>query len=196
VTNVLVLRDRHFVRCALAIFAGRQTERKLPGVRKLVYLSLGSNVGDREGNLSEAIKRLGRIGTVQAVSSFYETEPVETAPQPWFLNCALALETEQMPKQLLSSVLNIEREMGRRRHTPSAKGPREIDIDILLFGKSTIDTKHLTIPHPAMHERRFVLQPLAEIAPDQRHPVFKLTVRELLEALPPGQVVRKLSSRP
>jgi 2-amino-4-hydroxy-6-hydroxymethyldihydropteridine diphosphokinase len=101
-----------------------------------------------------------------------------------------------MPKQLLSSVLNIEQEMGRRRHPSPPKGPREIDIDILLFGNSTIDTKQLTIPHPAMHERRFVLQPLAEIAPDQRHPVFKRTIRELLEALPPGQVVRKLSSRP
>lgn len=164
-------------------------------MRKLVYLSLGSNVGDREANLRAAIERLGGIGAVQTVSSFYQTEPVETTPQPWFLNCAVALETEKMPKQLLSSVLNIEQEMGRRRQASPLKGPREIDIDILLFGKSIIDTKQLTIPHPAMQERRFVLQPLAEIAPDQRHPVLKRTIRELLEALPPGQVVRKISSR-
>jgi len=162
-------------------------------VRKLVYLSLGSNVGNREANLRQAISRLGTIGRVQKVSSFYETEPVEFVAQPWFLNCALALETEKMPKQLLSSILQIEQEMGRRRE--QKKGPRTIDIDILLFGSSVIDTKDLTIPHPAMHERRFVLEALAEIAPEQRHPIFKRTVRELREALPAGQSVRKINSQ-
>lgn len=161
-------------------------------MRKLVYLSLGSNLGDREGNLRQAVERLRRIGEVRAVSSIYETEPVDVARQPWFLNCVVALETEKMPKQLLSSVMNIEQEMGRRRQTVQPKGPREIDIDILLFGKSIIDTKQLTIPHPAMHERRFVLQPLAEIAPEQRHPVLKRNVREMLDALPAGQAVRKI----
>jgi 2-amino-4-hydroxy-6-hydroxymethyldihydropteridine diphosphokinase len=162
-------------------------------VRKLVYLSLGSNVGDREANLREAISRLGAIGRVQKVSSFYETEPVEFVAQPWFLNCAVALETEKMPKQFLSAILQIEQEMGRRRE--QKKGPRTIDIDILLFGSSVIDTKDLTIPHPAMHERRFVLEPLAEIAPEQRHPIFKRTARELREALPAGQSVRKINSQ-
>ena len=162
-------------------------------MRKLVYLSLGSNVGNREANLRQAISRLGTIGRVQKVSSFYETEPVEFVAQPWFLNCALALETEKMPKQLLSSILQIEQEMGRRRE--QKKGPRTIDIDILLFGSSVIDTKDLTIPHPAMHERRFVLEALAEIAPEQRHPIFKRTVRELREALPAGQSVRKINSQ-
>jgi len=162
-------------------------------VRKLVYLSLGSNVGNREANLRQAISRLGTIGRVQKVSSFYETEPVEFVAQPWFLNCALALETEKMPKQLLSSILQIEQEMGRRRE--QKKGPRTIDIDILLFGSSVIDTKDLTIPHPAMHERRFVLEALAEIAPEQRHPIFKRTVRELREALPAGPSVRKINSQ-
>jgi 2-amino-4-hydroxy-6-hydroxymethyldihydropteridine diphosphokinase len=159
-------------------------------VRKLVYLSLGSNLGDRQANLADAIERLRRIGDVVAVSSFYETEPVELAAQPWFLNCAVALETEKMPKQLLGAVLDIEKELGRRRE--QKKGPRTIDIDILLFGNSTVNTQDLKIPHPAMQERRFVLEPLAEIAPEQRHPVFKRTIRELRDALPAGQAVRKL----
>jgi 2-amino-4-hydroxy-6-hydroxymethyldihydropteridine diphosphokinase len=160
-------------------------------VRKLVYLSLGSNLGDRQANLHHALSRLATLGKIQALSSLYETQPVEFAAQPWFLNCAVALETEKMPQQLLSAVLQIEQEMGRRRE--HRKGPRTIDIDILLFGSSVVDTKTLTIPHPALHERRFVLEPLAEIAPEQRHPVFKRTIRELWDALPPGQSVRKVS---
>ena len=160
-------------------------------MKKRVYLSLGSNVGDREANLREAIARLGEVGTVAALSSFYETEPVEFTAQAWFLNCAAALETELMPRQLLSRILGIEQAMGRRRTQP--KGPRNIDIDILLFGNSVVDTPQLTIPHPAMHERRFVLAPLAEIAPEARHPVLKRTMRELLEGLPPGAAVRRCS---
>lgn len=158
-------------------------------VHKLVYLSLGSNLGDREGNLKAAITRLGALGSVLAVSAFYETEPVEHTPQPWFLNCAVKLDTEKMPKQLLAGILEIEQAMGRRRL--QKKGPRTIDIDILLFGNSVVDTAGLTIPHPALHQRRFVLEPLAEIAPDVRHPVLKQTIRELRDALPPGQAVRK-----
>jgi 2-amino-4-hydroxy-6-hydroxymethyldihydropteridine diphosphokinase len=159
---------------------------------KRAYLSLGSNVGDREANLREAIARLEEIGHVVAVSSFYETEPVEFTAQDWFLNCAVLLETEEMPAQLMKSLISLEQAMGRRRLQP--KGPRNIDIDILLYGDSVVRTKGLTIPHPGMPERRFVLQPLAEIGPDVRHPVLKKTVRELLEALPPGQVVRKLGT--
>jgi 2-amino-4-hydroxy-6-hydroxymethyldihydropteridine diphosphokinase len=160
-------------------------------MHKRVYLSLGSNVGDRAANLRTAINRVGSLGDVMTVSSFYETEPVEFAAQPWFLNCAVELDTEKMPKQLLAGILDIEREMGRRR--VQKKGPRTLDIDILLFGNSIIQTKGLTIPHPAMHERRFVLEPLAEIAPEARHPVIKCTVRELRDALPPGQAVRRAS---
>jgi 2-amino-4-hydroxy-6-hydroxymethyldihydropteridine diphosphokinase len=159
-------------------------------VHKLVYLSLGSNLGDPVANLNGAIAELRTLGEVAAVSSFYETEPVELAAQPWFLNCAVKLDTEKMPKQLMSGILDLEQKMGRRRQ--QKKGPRIIDIDILLFGTSIIETKGLTIPHPSMHQRRFVLEPLAEIAPEVRHPVFKRTVRELRDALPPGQAVRRI----
>ena len=153
-------------------------------MHELVYLSLGSNVGDRAANLNAAIDRLRAFGEVVAVSSFYETEPVEFTAQAWFLNCAVALDTEKTPQQLLAGILDIEQQLGRRRG--QKKGPRIIDLDILLFGNSIVDDPGLTIPHPAMHERRFVLEPLAEIAPDALHPVLKQTIRELRDALPPG----------
>jgi 2-amino-4-hydroxy-6-hydroxymethyldihydropteridine diphosphokinase len=155
----------------------------------VVYLSLGSNVGDRNAQLRDAQTRLGAEGRIVASSSFYETEPVEFTDQPWFLNCAVALETSTTPQELMAAILGIEKEMGRQRL--QNKGPRNIDIDILLFGDMVFDSPQLTIPHPAMHRRRFVLEPLAEIAPEVLHPVFKKTIRELREALPQGQVVRK-----
>jgi 2-amino-4-hydroxy-6-hydroxymethyldihydropteridine diphosphokinase len=158
-------------------------------MQNLVYLSLGSNVGDRESQLHDAIRRLDQAGRVVAVSSFYETEPVEFTEQPWFLNCAVALETEKTPEQVMTILLGIERDMGRQR--TREKGPRSIDIDILLFGDTVMDLPELTIPHPAMHERRFVLEPLAEIAPEAKHPTLKKTIRELLEGLPAGQSVRR-----
>lgn len=159
---------------------------------KLVYLSLGSNVGDRKERLLDAIRRLETAGRVIEVSSIYETEPVEFTEQPWFLNCAVALETGKGPRELMTALLGIEEEMGRRR--VRTKGPRSIDIDILLFENEIVDSKELTIPHPAMQERRFVLEPLAEIAPQVLHPVLKKTIRELRDALPTGQEVKKLKT--
>lgn len=160
-------------------------------MHKIVYLSLGSNLDDRAANLRNAIGKLAGLGKVEGVSAFYETEPVGLTAQPWFLNCAAKLDTQKMPRQLISGILNLEQEMGRQRKQKN--GPRIIDIDILLFGTSIIQTAGLTVPHPRMHERRFVLEPLAEIAPDVRHPVFKRTIRDLRDALPSGQTVRRLS---
>jgi 2-amino-4-hydroxy-6-hydroxymethyldihydropteridine diphosphokinase len=154
------------------------------------YLSLGSNRGDRETHLRDAIARLETPGHVVSVSSFYETEPVEFIDQAWFLNCAVALETAQTPEQVMAALLNIELQMGRQRI--QKKGPRIIDIDILLFGDLILGSPGLTIPHPAMQERRFVLEPLAEIAPQLQHPVLKKTIRELRDALPAGQAVRRV----
>jgi 2-amino-4-hydroxy-6-hydroxymethyldihydropteridine diphosphokinase len=158
-----------------------------------VYLSLGSNLGDRELQLKDALARLSTVGRVLSLSSFYETEPVEFTQQPWFLNCVVALETGATPQQLITAILQIERDMGRQRL--QNKGPRAIDIDILLFGDQVIDSPQLSIPHPAMQHRRFVLEPLAEIAPDLQHPTLKKTIQELRDALPSGQEVRRITPR-
>jgi 2-amino-4-hydroxy-6-hydroxymethyldihydropteridine diphosphokinase len=164
----------------------------------LAYLSLGSNVGNRENHLRDAISRLEKMGAIISASSLYETEPVEFTDQDWFLNCAVAFETTDRPEQLMAELLQIEQDMGRQR--TQKKGPRIIDLDILLFtdavtGDTVIDSEVVTIPHPTMHRRRFVLEPLAEIAPEAWHPVRKKTVRELLDALPPGQAVRKILNK-
>ncbi len=147
---------------------------------KQVYLSLGSNRGDRVANLRRAMEELGKAGVkVQRVSSFYKTEPVDFGPQAWFLNCAVEASTEFMPMQLLKAVKSVERALGRRPGV--RKGPRPIDIDILLYENVVVRTAVLTIPHERMNERRFVLVPLREVAPAARHPVSRRTVTEMLQ---------------
>ena len=160
---------------------------------KTAYLALGSNIGDREANLREALERLNTEEIrVTRRSSLYETAPQELLDQPWFLNAVVEVETGLFPLQLLARVRAIEREMGRRRIT--AKGPRNIDIDILFYGHAIIATAELEVPHPRMPQRRFVLEPLAEIAPDFRHPQTGKTGSEMLAALGP-QGVRRLAIR-
>lgn len=156
---------------------------------KIIYLSLGSNLGDREAHLDRAVESLARAGIIpQRRSSLYATEPVGFAAQPWFLNCVLEARTELMPRQLLRAVQRTERALGRRRMV--AAGPRSIDIDILLYGSSIIRAAELEVPHPRMCARRFVLLPLRELEPGLRHPRSGRTVAELLAASPDSSQVR------
>ena len=154
---------------------------------KTVYLSLGSNIGDRAANLQLALDRLAAPDLrVVRISPTYETEPVEYPAQRWFLNLAAEVETELFPMRLLLRIGRVERALGRVRTIP--KGPRTIDIDILFYGRAMVRTAKLEIPHPRIAERRFVLAPLADLAPDLRHPVTRKTIREMLEAAPKQSV--------
>ena len=156
-------------------------------MKHVAAIALGSNLpsawGDRAATLREAVRRVASLGAVLGVSSFYETEPVGYVAQPQFLNGAFLLETELTPIDLLYSLLAIERSMGRDRSHTVVKGPRVIDLDLLLFGDVVMSEPELTLPHPALAARRFVLEPLAEIAPEMREPLSGLKVEELLERL-------------
>jgi len=160
----------------------------------IAAVALGSNLssefGGREGNLREALRRIGTLGRVSAVSSFYDTEPVGYTDQPRFLNAAALVETELAPLELMRGLLEIEHQMGRDRASAPAKGPRAIDLDLLLYGDEVWETAELTLPHPAMHEREFVLAPLADIAPEMRHPVLGRSVAEMLVGLSATQQMR------
>lgn len=146
-------------------------------------IALGSNIGDREANLREAVGRLAALGVVTALSSFYDTAPVGYLDQPRFLNGALLLATSLAPLDLMRGLLAVERAMGRERENVVQKGPRVIDLDLLFFDGVVMETEELSLPHPAMTERRFVLEPLAEIAVGMVHPVLGVTVAELLTRL-------------
>jgi 2-amino-4-hydroxy-6-hydroxymethyldihydropteridine diphosphokinase len=157
-----------------------------------IYLSLGSNVGDRAKNLHGAIAALPAAGVhVRRVSSIYETEPVDYLEQAWFLNCVVEVETALPPVQLLHALRDIESRMGSKKLIP--KGPRLIDIDILLYGDQTIDNPELQVPHPRMRLRRFVLVPLSEIAPELRHPSWPGTAQQLLATNPDRSEVKRLA---
>ena len=160
-------------------------------VRALAAIALGSNLesgfGDRAANLREAVERVRGLGEVKAVSSMYDTEPVGYRDQPRFLNAALLLETELPPLELMRGLLGVEQAMGRERSDAVAKGPRVIDLDLLLYGQVVMATAELSLPHPEMQERRFVLEPLAEIAPGMVHPVLGLTVGEMLARMGVGE---------
>lgn len=155
-----------------------------------VFLSLGSNIGDRAANIIRALDALEKLGVrVTRQSSLYETEPVEFREQDWFLNSVVEAQTELEPLELLDAVLAVERSLGRERRVP--KGPRLIDIDILLYGDSVIHTPEIDIPHPRMTARRFVLVPFTEIAPSALHPVLGQSIAELLAETPDRGEVRR-----
>jgi 2-amino-4-hydroxy-6-hydroxymethyldihydropteridine diphosphokinase len=156
---------------------------------KLIYLSLGSNLGDRAANLERAIEALSEIGVrVQRRSSIYETEPVDFLAQPWFLNCVVEGEVSFEPRQLLEALQVVELKRGSRKLARS--GPRILDLDILFYDTAVIHEEGMEIPHPRLAERRFVLIPLVELAPELRHPVLGKTSSELLAATQDRSAVR------
>ncbi|NIM96606.1 MAG: 2-amino-4-hydroxy-6-hydroxymethyldihydropteridine diphosphokinase [candidate division Zixibacteria bacterium] len=157
------------------------------------YLSLGSNLGDRLQFLKEAIRKIGRSEkvSVEKVSPIYETQPVGYEDQGWFLNLVVEIQTSLKPVPLLQFLLSIEDQMGRKRERKW--GRRNIDLDILLYDERVVDSAQLTIPHPRMHERTFVLTPLAQIAPELLHPLLKKKVEELLQSCEDKSVVRLYS---
>ena len=156
-------------------------------VTRVAAIALGSNLasewGDRAANLREAVRRVKRLGQVRAVSRFYDTAPVGYTDQPNFLNAAMLLETELEPVELMRALLAVERAMGRDRAAAVAKGPRVIDLDLLLMDDVVMVTEELTLPHPAMAQRRFVLEPLKQIAPTLVDPLSGRTVAEMLAAV-------------
>lgn len=170
--------------------AQRQSVRAIKS--EIVFLSLGSNVGDREENLRAAIAALPELGVkIKKVSSIYETEPVDLLEQPWFLNCVVEGETTVPPIELLKRLRELEKRMGSKK--PVARGPRLIDLDILVYGQQSIDSRDLQVPHPRMHLRRFVLAPLAEIAPGFKHASWSGTAAQLLAGLKDRSAAKKIS---
>jgi 2-amino-4-hydroxy-6-hydroxymethyldihydropteridine diphosphokinase len=159
---------------------------------KRLYIALGSNLGDKKQNLQRALARMEDEEVhVVKYSSIYETEPQDVRDQPWFLNMVAECESRYFPLQLLAVLQRIEREMGRVRVSVSRRGPRPIDLDILLFGGVQMKTQKLELPHPRMLSRKFVLEPLLEIAPQLRDPVSGASLATALKGVR-GQVVKKV----
>ena len=188
----------------LLLFAGPSTVSQLAVDEKFhlcsthpvetsAYVALGSNLGDRELNLLRGVAEIGKLpGTrITALSGFYETQPVGPVEQDTFLNAVLRMETPLPPHKLLSELQRIETAVFGRKRTIKW-GPRSMDLDILLYGNVTLDDENLTIPHPRMHERRFVLVPLAEIAPGLVHPQIGKSMAEILKDLDNDEQVRKI----
>jgi len=161
------------------------------------YLGLGSNVGDSRFYLRKAIALIEKynLGRVIAKSSLYRTEPIGNPAQDWYLNAVAIVESEQLPEKMMRGLLVIEKELGRKRKRGKRNLPRSIDLDILLVDDMIIKGQELIIPHPRMQERRFVLEPLAEIAPDLIHPLFKKGVRELLAEVKNSARVERLNEK-
>lgn len=159
-----------------------------------VYIALGSNLGDRLGQLAEACQRLATLLDTLRLSSIYETDPVGNKRQPRYLNAVTAGTADLTPLELLRALQRIEADLGRERPFPNA--PRTIDLDLLLYDDLVLDTPLLTLPHPRLHERFFVLVPLAELAPNLRHPRLNRTVGELLSALGPPFGIERVASEP
>ena len=159
-----------------------------------IYLGLGSNIGDRYGLLQQAILKLNESGiTVKRTSSYWETEPVGYTDQPWFVNLVVEATSALPPFQLLKTLKQIEATLGRT--LTMQNGPREIDIDVLLYNQEILESRALTIPHPRFHERKFVLEPLAELAPQLRHPILGKSISQLLSTAPQLQMRKVLSEK-
>ncbi len=178
---------------------GRKFGSGLAGAGKFMktaYIGIGSNMADPRGNCLEAVKKIGGIGgcRVESVSALYLTEPVGVRDQEWYVNGALCLSTGLSPFDLIGRLLEIEADMGRVR--TMKWGPRIIDLDILLFGQDIINDAALTVPHPMMHLRRFVMAPMVDLAPDLMHPVLLKTMIELYRELPQdGQVIKRVEGK-
>ena len=159
-----------------------------------VFIGIGSNVGDATDNCIKAVKEIGLIkgNRIVKVSSLYMTEPISHIKQDWFINCVVKIETDLTPYSLLSDLQKVEKRLGRKRDI--RHGPRTIDLDILIFNSLIIDDDKLKIPHPRMHERRFVLEPLSEIDENLIHPVIKKSIKSLLNEIGIVQRVELLRS--
>ena len=153
----------------------------------IVYLSLGSNIGDKTAQITQALDRIARVCEIKQVSPYYLTEPVGLKNQDWFLNCVVEVETEKDPNELLSALQLIEKKMGKTK--TKVNGPRTIDIDILFFDDQVVNQKNLVIPHPRLHTRLFVLQPMMDLNSSFLHPVLKKTIKELYERQPWAEIV-------